>query len=248
MTADHILLLAGTHEARQLARRIAERFPAARLTASFAGAVSDLPDLGVETRVGGFGGVQGLTSYLEAEAVSVLVDATHPFAVQMSRHAAEAAALADTPLIRLDRPPWTAEAGDHWQGAATLEDAAALLPAGARAFLSVGRKDISLFSHRTDLFALVRMIEPPAIPLPEGWMLILSRPPQSVDEEAALMETHRISHLVTKNSGGSRARAKILAARRLSLPVLMVARPELGGGIVSPSVDALLATLGTYVG
>ena len=227
MAGDHILLLAGTHEARRLARALDETFPGTRLTASFAGAVSDLPDLGVPARVGGFGGIDGLCAYLKDEGVSIVVDATHPFAAQMSRHAAAAADMAQIPLVRLDRPAWSAGPGDIWQSFGALDEAAAALPAGSNAFLSVGRKDISRFTHRTDLFALVRMIEPPAQPLPRHWQLILARPPQSAEDEIALMEKHRITHLVTKNSGGTRAFAKINAARRLELPVLMIRRPEL---------------------
>lgn len=245
--ADHILLLAGTHEARLLARTLAERFPDTRLTASFAGAVSDLPDLGVPTRVGGFGGAEGLSAYLEAEAVTVLIDATHPFAAQMSRNAVAAAERTRTPLIRLERPAWTAGAGDTWQHFACLEDAAAALPSEARVFLSVGRKDIGLFTHRTDLFGLARMIEPPAEPLPDHWRLILARPPQSAKEEAGLLQGNRISHLVTKNSGGARAHAKIEAARQLGLPVLMIDRPQISGGLVSPNLDGLLGQLARHL-
>lgn len=243
MIHNHILLLAGTHEARQLAHRIAEQFPAARLTASFAGAVSDLPDLGVPTRVGGFGGVEGLKDYLEKEAVSIIVDATHPFAAQMSRNAAAAAALTATPLLRLVRPGWSAEPGDTWRSFDALDEAAAALPTGARAFLSVGRKDIGLFTHRTDLFGLVRMIEPPSEPLPPHWQLILSRPPQAIEEEVSLMDAHRITHLVTKNSGGTRAFAKIAAARRLHLPVLIITRPILPAAETAASVAGMFELL-----
>jgi precorrin-6A/cobalt-precorrin-6A reductase len=242
--ADHILLLAGTHEARLLARSLAETFPAARLTASFAGAVSDLPDLGVPTRVGGFGGADGLAAYLEAEAVTVLVDATHPFAAQMSGNAVMAAAAAGIPLIRLERPAWAAVDGDTWQRMASLDDAARALPADARAFLSVGRKEIGLFTHRTDLFGLARMIEPPASSLPDHWQLLLARPPQTAEEEIALFESHRITHLVTKNSGGKRSYAKVEAARRLGLPVLIIGRPVLPPAETADSVSGVLEKLG----
>jgi len=240
---DHILLLAGTHEARILARAFAERFPAARLTASFAGAVSDLPDLGVPTRVGGFGGADGLCAYLNAEAVTALVDATHPFAAQMSRNAVVAAAATGTALLRLERPAWKAENDDTWQHVSSLEDAADALPAAARVFLSVGRKEIGRVTYRTDLFGLARMIEPPAAPLPDQWQLLLARPPQSADEETRLLERHRITHLLTKNSGGTRAYAKIEAARHLHLPVLMVKRPALPAAETAGSVEQVLEWL-----
>lgn len=229
LTVDrpHILLLAGTHEARLLARQIRDRFSGIRLTVSFAGVVKDLPDLGVKTRIGGFGGADGLAAYAQAENISIIVDATHPFAAQMSRNAFEAAERLKLPLIRLERPAWVQEPGDIWQSVASIPDAVTALPAKAHAFLAVGRKEIRAFYRRNDVFGVVRMIEPPGEPLPDGWRLLLSRPPQDVRAEIALFREHAITHIVAKNSGGTRSHAKIAAARELELPVIMIERPVL---------------------
>ncbi|KZM49966.1 cobalt-precorrin-6A reductase [Labrenzia sp. OB1] len=244
MTArpDHILLLAGTREARLLAGTLAGTFPKARITASYAGVVRDLPDPGVPVRVGGFGGVEGLTSYLIAEAVSVVIDATHPFAAQMSRNAVAAAASADIRLLRLERAVWTPVEGDTWVSAASMEEAATALPCDARAFLAIGRKDIDCFTRRPDIHAVARMIEPPETVLPDHWELILSRPPKLAEEEVALFKDRRITHVVTKNSGGKRSSAKIRAARHLGLPVIMVRRPDLPAALTcSDTPDLLIA-------
>ena len=223
--SPHILLLAGTGEARTLAVSLKERFPNARLTASLAGVVSNRPDMGVDTRVGGFGGVDGLADYLRREEVRLLVDATHPFAAQISTHAVEAAGQTGVTLLRLERPAWTPQHGDNWQEVPSLQMAAAALPVGARAFLAIGRKEIGAFAARCDVFALVRMIEPPETTLPASWELVLARPSDTAGAETALMRTHRITHLVSKNSGGQRSYAKIAAARELGLKVLMIDRP-----------------------
>jgi precorrin-6A/cobalt-precorrin-6A reductase len=235
-----ILLLAGTFEARGLARRLKEALPNARITASFAGAVSSLPDLGVETRTGGFGGIDGLAGYLKDNSVDLVIDATHPFAAQMSAHAVRAGKTAGVPVVRLERPPWREEDGDHWTRFASLPAAADAIPSGARVFLAIGRKDIGRFTHRTDVFALARMIEPPELPLPPHWHLRLDRPSTSVGEEKSLLEQHGISHIVAKNSGGTRAKAKLVAARRLGLPVLMVERPELPPTPFGATIDEVL--------
>jgi precorrin-6A/cobalt-precorrin-6A reductase len=241
--ANHILLLAGTSEARQLGKTLAETFPESRLTASFAGAVRDLPDLGVPARVGGFGGVEGLLAYMQREEITAIVDATHPFAAQMSRNATEAAGMLNIPLLRLERPCWQPGESDRWTRVASMDEAAAFLPAGARAFLAIGRKEIERFTHRTDIFGLVRMIEPPPIPLPGSWELLLSRPPTSAAEEISLFRDRNITHVVTKNSGGSRSFAKIEAARVLKLPVIMIARPQLPDAETAPTVTALIERL-----
>ncbi len=246
-TNDHILLLAGTTEARQLATSIARRFAGIRLTVSFAGVVKDLPDLGVPTRIGGFGGVDGLVSYLEEEDVSLIIDATHPFAAHMSRHAVDAARRTNTGLIRLERPEWHEADGDRWHHVATTADAAEALPKNSRAFLSVGRKEIDKFTYRDDCFALVRMIEPPVRPLPDHWHLILERPSKSVDAEHHLLKHHKITHLVTKNSGGASSYAKIEAARQLQIPVLMIKRPILPDADTASSAIEVLKLIERFV-
>lgn len=233
----NILLLAGTQEARRLADMLRERIPRAHVTASFAGVVRDLPDLGVETRVGGFGGAEGLVGYLRQTNTSLVIDATHPYAAQMSWNAAKAAMAADVALLRLDRPLWQPIQGDNWITAEDLRAANQLLPSGSRAFLSVGRNEVSVFFGRSDLWALARMIEPPPVPLPATWHLELARPGKSVEEEIQLLQRHKITHVVSKNSGGERSYAKIEAARSLGLPVIMVARPRLPEAETAPDVE-----------
>ncbi|WP_346900472.1 cobalt-precorrin-6A reductase [uncultured Roseibium sp.] len=236
----HILILAGTPEARRLASALAERFPDVRLTASFAGAVSDIPDPGIPARTGGFGGAEGLAAFIEQEHVTLVIDATHPFAEQISRNAVEAVKTKDVPLIRFERPEWKQQAGDLWESVSTLAETAERLPAEARVFLAIGRKEIAAFSHRTDLFALARMIEQPAVPLPGHWHLELGRPAQSVEVEESLLRKHRITHLVSKNSGGRQSHAKIEAARRLQVPVIMIERPEPAGAQTISDSDEVL--------
>lgn len=238
--AEHILLLAGTFEARQLAKQLFLRLAGSRVTASFAGAVKDLPELDVPTRIGGFGGVAGLGGFLRAEHVSLVIDATHPFAAQMSRNAAEACEALQLPLIRLERPAWTALPNDTWSHFGSMQDASRALPEAARAFLAVGRKEIRQFAWRADIYGLARMIEAPPEPLPDGWDLVLQRPSQSPSEEADLMRKHGITHVVTKNSGGTRAYAKIEAARALQLPVFVIDRPHLPEAETAQDIEGVL--------
>ena len=238
-----ILLLAGTGEARALAGRLADD-PRFRVTASLAGAVGRPEAYPGRVRIGGFGGVQGLGAWLRGEGIAAVVDATHPFAARISVNAVVASQAVGLPLLRLERPPWQAAPGDNWQEVADLDEAAARLPQGARPFLAVGRKEISRFSPRRDLDCLVRMIDPPepGTVLPPG-RLLLARPSRDVEAEVALLEQHGATHLVTKNSGGPWGEAKLLAARRLGLRVIMVRRPDLVGGEVVADVPAALAWL-----
>lgn len=220
-----ILLLGGSSEATQLAKALG---PQAQL--SLAG-VTKKP-VATPHRTGGFGGVEGLLQYLSAENIVAIIDATHPFAAQMSRHAAAAAAQTGLPLLRLERPSWPLTAS--WRMAADLASAAAALPAGARAFLTVGSRSLTPFLARTDFWCLTRAIEPPR-QCPPGQLLI-QRPPFTLEGEIALLKTHKISHLVSKNAGGAATSAKLEAARLLGVEVIMVQRPPLPA---APTVDSI---------
>lgn len=220
-----LLLLAGTREARELANSLAG-LDTWRVTASLAD-VTDAPlELAADTRTGGFGGIDGLASYLETNRIDVVVDATHPFASQMSTHAAKACERLNTPLLRVERTAWSPPSGAQWISVATLEAAAKTLPTGARAFLTVGGNSLTPFAHRDDVWFLVRMLNRAGTPPFKHCKTIIAPPPEECEDDAALMREHGITHLVTKNAGGP-AGAKLEAAAALEIPTVMVERPAL---------------------
>lgn len=218
-----ILILGGTGEARDLAEVLAaEGF---ETIVSLAGITRSpiLPKGPV--RSGGFGGAGGLVRYIRDNGVAAVADATHPFAVQMSRNASEAAGQCGIPILRLERPAWRPGAGDHWQMVNSVAEAAAALPAGCRPLVTVGRKEIAPFFARGDVSGVARTIED-AGAVPPNWQVLQARPPFTVEEEVALMTSHSITHLVSKNSGDDDTAAKLVAAREKKIPVIMVARPS----------------------
>ncbi len=223
MRNRRILILGGTHEARDLAGvLLAAGF---EVISSLAG-VTEHPVLPEGTvRRGGFGGVEGLSDYLVAERIAAIADATHPFAAQMSGHAVQAARTAGIPCLRLERPPWVSGAGDRWICVSSVAEAVASVPARTRPMVTAGRKEIGLFLARADVAGLARMIELPDFGVPGNWTVLLQRGPFTLAGETALMTQYAISHLVTKNAGGDDTSAKLAAARGLGLPVIMIARP-----------------------
>lgn len=196
-------------------------------TISFAGRVDRPVRQPLPQRVGGFGGVDGLAQYIRDNRISHLVDATHPFAVQMSRNAVEACALTGTPLVALTRAPWQPESGDRWRAVADIPAAVAALDgAPQRVMLAVGRMHLAEFAPNPQHFYLLRLVDPPKAPLPlPDTHVVVDRGPFSLDDDLALMRAHRIDVVVSKNAGGTGARAKLLAARELGLPVIMIDRP-----------------------
>jgi precorrin-6A/cobalt-precorrin-6A reductase len=222
-----ILILGGTTEASALAGRVAGE-PALAPLLSLAGRTSAPLAAPIPTRVGGFGGTQGLAAFLRREGMEAVVDATHPFAAVISHNAAEACALTGVPLLAVRRPPWEPREGDRWTLVGSTEDAVSALDAPPLCvFLTVGRLELPPFRAAPQHRYVVRTIEPVgnALPAPNV-VAIQDRAPFDEAAERALMQRERVDVLVTKNSGGAATYPKIAAARALGLPVIVVARPE----------------------
>ncbi|MEV5321557.1 cobalt-precorrin-6A reductase [Streptomyces sp. NPDC052687] len=240
----HILVLGGTTEARHLAAELAGR-PGTRVTTSLAGRVARPGAVAGDVRVGGFGGTDGLADWLRAQAVDAVVDATHPFAATITANAARATAAAGRPLVVLRRPGWRPGPLDRWHWAASLTEAAELLPdLGRRVLLTTGRMDLAAFAHLERLHFVVRSVEPAEPPTPPHMTQVLARGPFTVADELALLREHRVDVLVTKDSGGEATAAKLTAARERGLPVVVVRRPPLPAGVAAvPGVPEALAWL-----
>ena len=241
-----LLILGGTAEAAELARRASETYAGRiEVVTSLAGRLAPRRDLAGRVRRGGFGGADGLARFLDGEPIDWLVDATHPFAEAISTHADAACGESGVPRLVLARPPWQRVPDDDWREVDDMAGVVRILPGlGKRAFLSVGPGSTAAFSQVEGVWFLVRVIETPRhpLPLPEH-MVITGRPPFTVYDERLLLAAHRIDVLVTKNSGGLATEAKLAAAREAGIPVVMVNRPPPPPGDLVENVDAALEWL-----
>lgn len=238
-----VLLLGGTTEASALAKALADQ--AVDTTLSYAGRTRNPVAQPVPTRIGGFGGVDGLTRYLRDHAITHLIDATHPFAAQMSLNAHAASAAAGIPLTRFERAPWQAQAGDDWRHVPDLSAAVNTLPdTPAIIFLAIGKQHIAGFAAKPQHRYILRFVDRPDAPLPlPDAQVIVARGPFDVAGDTALMRDHSVTHIVAKNAGGTGAEAKIVAARSLGLPMIMIDRPSLPQAHISRGVEDALAWL-----
>ncbi|MBM7229813.1 cobalt-precorrin-6A reductase [Dietzia cinnamea] len=220
-----ILVLGGTGEARRLADLLVTA--GLDVVTALAGKVTRPRLPRGEVRIGGFGGAEGLAHWLRENAVSAVIDATDPFADEISTDAVHAATETGTPLLRLHRPPWAERPGDEWIRVPDTRAAAQVVAERfRRPMLTVGKQGASEFAGDTRGSYLIRCSEPPPGPLPHRYLLVLDRGPFGEDSERTLMSRHRIDVLVTRDSGGDSSAAKLAAARDLRIPVVMVDRPE----------------------
>lgn len=240
-----ILLLAGTSEARKLACSLAD-MPEFSVTASLAGVTRAPAALGVETRIGGFGGAAGLVEYLQRHGTGIVIDATHPFAVNITGNAAKACAQTGVDHMVMQRPGWQPETGDRWHFVDQLDQAAALIPKGAVVFLGTGRQTLPRFANLADHRLICRQIDPPdgAFPYPNGRFQV-GKPPFSIEDEIAFFKRESIDWLVVKNSGGMASRSKLDAARALGLPVILQRRQPVPVANRVETVEACLSWLKT---
>jgi precorrin-6A/cobalt-precorrin-6A reductase len=242
-----VLILGGTNEGRVLAAQLANdaRY---RTLLSYAGRTESLHTPDSPYRVGGFGGVEGLSAFLREHAFDALVDTTHPFAARMSANAVAAATSTGTPLIRLARPSWQASATDQWTEVASMQAAAdALGESARRVFLTVGRQEIAAFLRAPQHDYLVRAVDLFDTGLPRA-RVIAARGPFTLEAERKLLRDERVELLVSKDSGTALTYAKLQAARELGVPVLMVQRPYVPEARESTSLEGVVAWLATLHG
>lgn len=238
-----ILVLGGTTEASRLSERLEKRTDVWALL-SLAGRTHEPAAQALNTRVGGFGGIDGLAAFLKDQRIDLLVDATHPFAARISANAVAASQMTGVPLLRYTREPWKPVEGDHWIEVPDLDAAcAALGPAPKCVFLTVGRLGLSAFEAAPQHHYVVRSIDPPReLNLPD-YRLLLERGPFDEESQARLMQAERVEIMVTKNAGGDATYGKVAAARRLGLPVIMVAPPEPVSVTTYHELDDLMADI-----
>jgi precorrin-6A/cobalt-precorrin-6A reductase len=241
-----VLILGGTGDAVKLAAKLVN-IPKLEIITSLAGRTLKPSALVGNYRIGGFGGELGLINYLTEQKIDLLVDATHPCAGQISWHGAIACKVAKIPHLMLVRPQWQKVEGDRWVEVKSIEAAAQIIPEfGTRAFITSGRQQLEPFYNLAKLFPqmwfLLRSIDPPDLVIPNSKVL-LDRGPFHLDQERQLLMDHQIEVIVSKNSGGAATSAKLIAARELNMPIVMVQRPDLPKAETVNSIAGAIAWL-----
>lgn len=212
---------------------------------SYAGRVNAPKAQPLPTRVGGFGGADGLAAFITQQRITHIIDATHPFATQMSHNVLAAAQQTGIPAIALTRPAWTPTSHDNWQHVASVEEAVnALKGPPQRVLLAIGRMHLAAFAAQPQHHYVLRLVDEPTAPPPLAhFTTTVDRGPFTLEGDLALLKTQRIERIVCKNAGGKGAVSKLDAARSLGVPVIMIDRPALPARHEVHSVDQVLAWL-----
>ena len=225
-----ILLLGGVTEALAMARRLGPQH-----IYSLAGVGRVPADLPCEVRVGGYGGAEGLAQYIRQQRIDLLLDATHPYAAQISHNAASAAVLAGIPCWALRRPAWQPQAGDNWREVADWAELVEALKPFQRPLFTLGREPLEhLHEIPEGQFWTLRALD--TYPGNARCEVIGARGPFVIEDERTLFAQRRIDVLISKNSGSSATEPKLEVARERGTPVLILKRPQL------PEVDRAFLT------
>lgn len=242
-----ILILGGSNEGFILAEKLHAHQDFSCIS-SLAGRTSIPRKPAGPFRTGGFGGIEGLATYIKEQKIDAIIDATHPFARVISKNAAIAASMTNCPIAHIWRAPWQKQPGDIWIECSDMQQAANLLTEKhSPCFLTIGRLELSAFQNRKDISFLTRAIEPanksdphnkntntdnininqePSEDWPDNFSFIYAKGPFTYEDEYKLITDRNIKAIVTKNSGGEKASAKLDVARALQLPVFIINRPE----------------------
>lgn len=235
-----VLVLSGTREGRDMAAALHAR--GTSVIASLAGATRSPRDQHVPTRIGGFGGADGFKDFLRKNAISAVLDATHPFAAQITQRSADICAQLSLPYCLYNRPEWVAAPDDLWTPIQHESEAAAHIKDGSVVFLATGRQSLARFTGLDQCYLICRQIDPPDAPFPtQNGEYLIGNPPFDVKDEGKLFEKRNVDWLVVKNSGGTASLSKLIAARQLRVPVLMLARPATPNALCVSSQDEALS-------
>jgi len=216
-----ILLLGGVTEALAIARTLGPEH-----IYSLAGVGRVPTDLTCHVRVGGYGGVEGLAQVVRDEHISLILDATHPYAAQISRNATQAARLCGIPCWALRRPAWQPQAGDDWREVSDWAELVEALRPFKRPLFTLGRETLQhLDEIPADQRWTLRALD--VYPGNARCEVIGARGPFLIEDERALFERRGIDVLISKNSGSTATEPKLEVARELGIPVLVLKRPVL---------------------
>ncbi|HIY73699.1 MAG TPA: precorrin-6A reductase [Candidatus Intestinimonas merdavium] len=238
-----ILLFGGTGEGRELAEWMLSQGLDATVCVATEYGETLLPD-GAQVHVGRLDA--GAMEILMAGGYTLVIDATHPYAVEVTKNIRAAAQAAGLPCLRLLRQ---SDREDGCQKAADMAAAADLLEGlPGKVLLTTGSKELDAFARP----GLRERCCPRVLPMADSLerCLALGFPPKNIicmqgpftkEMNLATLRQFHVRTLVTKDTGGYGGfRAKADAAREAGCDLVVVERPQTEEGLTLEEVQRRL--------
>ncbi|WP_159979700.1 precorrin-6A/cobalt-precorrin-6A reductase [Roseobacter cerasinus] len=225
MNSGTVLVMAGAREAHTLAASLRRR--GRKVIVSLPAAERAFEPFTAPVRIGPFPSKEAMADWMAAQGVRTVIDASHAFDVEISRDVSLICKVQDLRYLRVLRPPWRQSRQDIWLPYRSIAKAAQDVPAGERVFTNTGRATLNEYrGFRGDvLFVRQTQLHDEAAPFAFAHY-VFGTPPFSQGGEESLFTELNISRLICRNVGGPASMSKLLAARRLGLPVAMIERPQ----------------------
>lgn len=253
-----IFVAAGTRDGREIVKMLLERGFAVAASAASAYGGRLLTDSCAEWFAHGKLHVNdeplprdAMLAYWREHDVTVVVDASHPYAVHVSKTMMSLAAETEIPYIRYERdltqlPVSGLQVAADYDGAAEMAASC-----GKTVFLTTGSHSLRQFTEHPALrdHRIVARVLPTVDVISlcaelrlQPKDIIAMQGPFSRELNRAMFAQYAADVIVTKNSGTvGGTDTKLLAAQDLGLPVVMIDRPKLAYPHLAQSVDAVLS-------
>ncbi|WP_339759949.1 precorrin-6A/cobalt-precorrin-6A reductase [uncultured Sulfitobacter sp.] len=240
---SHILLIAGSAEAHDIATRIAQN--GQRMQAILRAPERSFGPLAVASQIWAPASLEDMKFFLTQQGITAICDAGHGFDSDVSDLAAAAAVDLGVAYARVLRPVWPVDL--PLLRAGSVADAGALVLPGARVFAATGRGTVAQFAPFSGARLFLRQNSPNTrSALPDFVEPVFGTPPFTVAQEIALFEQLNIDTMICRNVGGAPSRPKLDAAREMGLRTIVIDRPAPPTGAqVLGSAQAALEWLDT---
>lgn len=245
-----ILLLGGTSESLPIAKALIDKDFNVLLSMATPYSLNGLNSIKLERRTGRLD-IGGFEDLIVSRGISALIDATHPYACEVSSNAMCACLKTDTPYLALDRPSDLLDAtGLTW--AADHTRAASLATSlGKAILLTIGTKNLGHYVKLAETYEarlIARVLDNP-VSLSEALSfglekedIILSTGPFTFEDNLEVIAKCGADVLVTKDSGqAAGVRDKALAALSLGCKVIVIKRSKRFSAAFDSIVDLLSA-------
>ena len=193
---------------------------------------------------------EALEDYIRQHGVRLFVDASHPYAANVSENAMRACRAANIPYIRYERASVPVDYDKAYPVESYEEAASTAARLGTTVFLTTGSRNLKafVFSDALKGHTIIARILPTAGVLKECEELGLTpkqivalQGPFSEELNIALYRQYGADVVVTKNSGEiGGTDTKITAAKKLGLPVVMIDRPKLDYDVIAYTFEEVL--------